>query len=273
MLWQNVKYACASRGAQRSARVVCGVCSHDWLLVRCRVVKASAYYTTWWSYDSASHEQSWWQTPHTTRADRWAPRLAHVNARSRSTTSRENGPVHNGTLFWFESLILPFVNAKLFQIRLLKHVLKREKKEAFWIVIRVESLILRPCERKALSERDSCVRILEMRTEAMHGSISADCAVGTKYYLAVRRSCLWLGRRAFAMLVNARSLNHNPNHEADRDPKLLSFLCEQAHCQILTTWHTSQSRDWATCAHVDVTPASQYRSRSRVRVVQCAEDF
>ena len=40
-------------------------------------------------------------------------------------------------------------------------------------------------------ERDSCVRILEMRAEAMHGSISA---VGTKYYLAVRRSCSWLGR-------------------------------------------------------------------------------
>ena len=38
----------------------------------------------------------------------------------------------------------------------------------------------------ALSERDSCVCILEMRAEAMHGSIIANCAVGTKYYLAVR---------------------------------------------------------------------------------------
>ena len=39
---------------------------------------------------------------------------------------------------------------------------------------------------------------------------------------------------AFAMLVNARSSNHDPNHEADRDPKRLSerdsFLCEQAQC-------------------------------------------
>ena len=38
----------------------------------------------------------------------------------------------------------------------------------------------------------------------------------------------------FAMLVNARSSNHEPNQEADRDPKRLSerdlFLCEQAHC-------------------------------------------
>ena len=52
----------------------------------------------------------------------------------------------------------------------------------------------RTCERKALSERDSCACILEMRAEAMHGSISLDCAVGTKYYLAVRRSWSWLGR-------------------------------------------------------------------------------
>ena len=52
----------------------------------------------------------------------------------------------------------------------------------------------RTCKRKALSERDSCMCILEMCAEAMHGSISADCAVGTKYYLAVRRSWSWLGR-------------------------------------------------------------------------------
>ena len=43
----------------------------------------------------------------------------------------------------------------------------------FWIVIRLESLILRTCEHKALSERDLCVRILEMHVEAMHGSICA----------------------------------------------------------------------------------------------------
>ena len=37
--------------------------------------KASAHYTTRCSYDSASHEQ----TPHTTPAERRAPRLAHVH--------------------------------------------------------------------------------------------------------------------------------------------------------------------------------------------------
>ena len=117
------------------------------------------------------------------------------------------GPVHkrtnhvpkdvserDSTLSWFESLILPFVNANLFQIRLLK----REKK-AFLDCDPHRRPDSRTCERKALSERDSCVCILEMRAEAMHGSISADCAVGTKYYLAVRRSCSWLGRRLQCM--------------------------------------------------------------------------
>ena len=113
-----------------------------------------------------------------------------------------NGPVYMRTnhipkdvserdsaLSRFESLILALVKAKLFQIRLLKRVLKREKKG----VLDRDSHRKpdsRTCERKALSERDSCVCILEMRAEAMHGSISADCAVGTKYYLAVRISGL-----------------------------------------------------------------------------------
>ena len=38
---------------------------------------------------------------------------------------------------------------------------------------------------------------------------------------------------AVAMLVNAHSSNHEPNQEADRDPKRLSeresLLCEPAH--------------------------------------------
>ena len=73
------------------------------------------------------------------------------------------------------------------------------KKEVFWIMIHIESLILRTCECRALSECDSCVRILEMHAEAMHGSISVDCTVGTKYSLTMRRSCLWLGRHLQCM--------------------------------------------------------------------------
>ena len=77
----------------------------------------------------------------------------------------------------------------LFQIRLLKRVLKCEKKG----ILDCDSHRKpdsRTCERKALSERDSC--ILKMRAEAMHKrmgqSACADCAVGAKYYLVVRRS-------------------------------------------------------------------------------------
>ena len=115
------------------------------------------------------------------------------------------------TLSWFQSLILPFVNAKLFQTGVLDRDLPREADFTL-------------CERKALLERDSCVHIVEMHAEAMHahGSI---CAVGTTY-LAVCRGT------AFAMLVNAHSSNHEPNYEADRDPKRFSqhysLFCEQA---------------------------------------------
>ena len=115
----------------------------------------------------------------------------------------------------FQNVILPFpdlkawfflahVNAKLFQIRLLKRVLKREKKGVLDRDSRRKP-DSRTCERKALLERDSCVCILKMRAEAMHKrmgqSARADCAVGVKYYLAVRRSwsSLWLGRRLQCM--------------------------------------------------------------------------
>ena len=83
------------------------------------------------------------------------------------------------------------MNAKLFQIRLLKRVLKREKKG---VLDRdpPRKPDSRTCERKALSECDSCVCSLEMRAEAMNKrmgqSARADCAAGAKYYLAVRRS-------------------------------------------------------------------------------------
>ena len=53
-----------------------------------------------------------------------------------------------------------------------------------------------------------------------------------KYYLAVRRSCLWLERRLQCLWTNVGS-NHEPYQEADRDPKRLLehdlLLWEQAH--------------------------------------------
>ena len=134
---------------------------------------------------------------------------------------------HFGTWFW------PFPDLKawfypLWTQSTFKSGFWNAKKMAFWTGIDLESLILRTCERKALSECDSCMHILEMCAEVMHGSI---CAVGTKHYLAVRRSCSWLGRR-LQSLVNACSSNHEPNQEGDRDPKRLSecdsLLSEQA---------------------------------------------
>ena len=72
------------------------------------------------------------------------------------------------------------MNAKLFQIRLLKRVLKRERKGVLDRDPRRKP-DSRTCERKALSERDSCVCILKMCAEAMHKrmgqSARADCAV------------------------------------------------------------------------------------------------
>ena len=103
----------------------------------------------------------------------------------------------DSALSWFESLILARVNAKLFQIRHLIRVFEMQKRG---VLDRdpPRKPDSRTCERKALSECDSCVCILKMSTEAMHKhmcqSARADCAVGAKYYLAVRRSWSWLGR-------------------------------------------------------------------------------
>ena len=124
------------------------------------------------------------------------------------------------------SLILAHVNAKLFQIRRLKRVLKREKKG---VLDRdpPRKPDSRTCECKALSERDSCVCILKMRAEAMHKrmgqSACADCAVGAKYQLslAVRRSWSWLGRRLQCMWTHVVQIT-----ERDSSP------CEHSLCVV-----------------------------------------
>ena len=104
------------------------------------------------------------------------------------------------------------------------------EKKALYIVIHLESLILRTCGSKALSERDSCVCVLEMRAEAIHGSISA---AGTKYYLTVHRSSVRDRDGSCKLVINAHSSNNEPNQEADRDLRRLSdrdsLLREQAH--------------------------------------------
>ena len=81
--------------------------------------------------------------------------------------------------------------------------------------------------------RDLCVRIFEIRAEAMHcmhGSWVNLCS--RKKILPRSAQILFVIGKEFAMQVNERSSNHEPNQETDRDPKWLSerdsFLCEQA---------------------------------------------
>ena len=89
------------------------------------------------------------------------------------------------TLSWFEAWIYPLWTQSPFKLGFWN-----AEKRVFWIVIHLKSLILRTCEHNTLSERELCMRIWEyMHAGAIHGSI---CAVGTKYYLAVCRTCSWL---------------------------------------------------------------------------------
>ena len=119
------------------------------------------------------------------------------------------------------------MNAKLFQIRLLKHILKREKKTGVLDRDPHRKPDSNTCERKALLERDSCVCLLEIGAEAMHGSIRR-----SKILLCSVQSLIVIGKE-FAMHVNARSSSHDPNRVSDRDPKHLSerdaFSCEHSH--------------------------------------------
>ena len=72
------------------------------------------------------------------------------------------------------------------------------KKRAFWIVICLESLILGHVNAKLFRNVIRACAFKKMRAEAMHKrmvqSARADCAVGAKYDLAVRRSWSWLGK-------------------------------------------------------------------------------
>ena len=78
------------------------------------------------------------------------------------------------------------------------------------------------------------VRVGNARAEAMHGSISADCA-RSKILPRSAQIIIVIGN-AFTMHVNARSSNHDPNHVLDRDPKRLSerdsSQCEHSHCLV-----------------------------------------
>ena len=114
----------------------------------------------------------------------------------------------DSALSWFESLILAHVNAKLFQIRLLKRVLKREKKGVLDRDPRRKP-DSRTCERKALSERDLCVCILECALKPCwsHAWVNQrGLRSRNKISLAVRRSWSWLGRRLQCMWTHVNQI-------------------------------------------------------------------
>ena len=90
----------------------------------------------------------------------------------------------------------------------------------------------RTCERKALSERDSCVCILEMHAEAISAWVNQRGLFSRNKILPRSAQILIVIGKAFTMHVNARSSNHDPNHVLDRDPKRLlerdSSPCEHS---------------------------------------------
>ena len=86
--------------------------------------------------------------------------------------------------------------------------------------------------------------------EAMHGSISPDCAVGTKYYLAVRRSWSWLGRRLQCMWTHVvqitipitfwimiRNVFRNVILAYVNTANVLPGIHSSARCMHLKSWH------------------------------------
>ena len=93
------------------------------------------------------------------------------------------------TLSRFESLILPFVNANA----LSNQAFETRKKGCFRSRSAWRAWFWGLVSAKFLSECDLCVRILEMRSWS--NAWVDQCSIGTKYYVAVRRSCSWSGWR------------------------------------------------------------------------------
>ena len=97
------------------------------------------------------------------------------------------------------------------------------QKRAFWIVIPLESLILGHVNAKKIALKpcisawvNQCTRTAQYRNKILPPSAQILIVIG----------------KSFAMHVNARSSNQDPNHILDRDPKCLlerdSSPCEHS---------------------------------------------
>ena len=135
------------------------------------------------------------------------------------------------TLSWFEILILHFLNAKLFQIGLLKC-----KNRAFWIVIRLESLILKTWNAKLC--RMWFVHVHFGNARWNHAWVSQH----SRYKILPRcAQTLFVIGTAVAMLVNAHSSNHKLNQEADMNTHVfLLGTHPSARRMHLKYWHLFQ---------------------------------
>ena len=110
------------------------------------------------------------------------------------------------------------------------------KKGFFWIVIRLESLILGHVNTKLFRNMIRACAFKKCRLKpciSAYGSISASGLRSRSKLLPRSTQILIVIGKAFAMHVNARSSNHDPNHVLDRDPKRLSERdsspCEQSY--------------------------------------------
>ena len=134
----------------------------------------------------------------------WKPDVSPCERKALSNQAFEmRFETHKKSVFWImirvESLILGHVNAKLFRNAI--------RACAFW------KCALKPCWSHAWVNQ----RGLHSRNKILPHSAQILIVIG----------------KAFAMHVNARSSNHDPNHVLDRDPKRLSerdsFSCEHSH--------------------------------------------
>ena len=105
------------------------------------------------------------------------------------------------------------------------------KRRAFWIVIHVESLILRTWMQSSFGTWFMRAHFGNARWS--HAWVNHRGLRSRNKILPRSAQILFVIGTTFGMLVNAHSSNHEPNQEADRNPKWLSerdsFLCEQAH--------------------------------------------
>ena len=109
------------------------------------------------------------------------------------------------------------------------------KKGAFWIVIRLESLILGHVNAKLFWNVIRACAFWKCALKPRMGQSTRTAQYRNKM-LPRSAQILIVIAKAFAMHVNAHSSNHDPNHVFDRDPKCLSERdsspCEHSQCKI-----------------------------------------